>query len=132
MSKSNYLENALLALELGHSLWPVPPVHHIALFTSAPNDAGGGVEVSGPGYQRKAMNNDGTLWSAPASGESSNAVAVQFAEPAGDWGTVTHFAIYDANSGGNLLRWGPITTPRTIGAGFIPFFPVGAMRITED
>lgn len=132
MSKSNYLENKLLRHELGHEIWARPGNHYFALFTAAPNDAGGGTEVAGNGYQRKALPNDGTLWTDPVDGESQNAVGVEFVEPTDTWGTVTHFGIFDAASGGNLLRWGPLTTPRTIGAGFVPYFPAGQLVISED
>lgn len=132
MSKSDYLENALLSHELGHSIWSRPANHYFALFTTAPNDAGGGTEVAGNGYQRKQMPNDGTLWVDPSGGQSATAVGVQFAEPTGNWGTVTHFGIFDAASGGNLLRWGALVTPREITSGFVPFFPAGDLVITED
>lgn len=132
MSKSTYLENALLSHELGHSVWSRPANHYFALFTAAPNDAGGGTEVAGAGYQRKAMPNDGSLWTEPADGESENAVGVEFVEPSGNWGTVTHFGIFDASSGGNLLRYGALVTPRAISAGYIPYFPAGSLVITED
>lgn len=132
MSKSNYLENALLSHELGHSVWTRPANHYFALFTAAPSDGGGGTEISGGGYQRKQMANDGSLWSEPADGEAANAVGIEFTEPTGSWGTITHFGIFDAASGGNLLRWGALTTPRSISTGFVPFFPVGSLVITED
>lgn len=133
MSKSNYLENALLSHELGHNAYTRPATHYFALYTSAPDDAGGGTEVSGNAYQRKAMPNDGSLWSIPAGGQSRNAVAVQFVEPTGaGWGTITHFGIFDAASGGNLLRHGALTTPKSIPTGSTAFFPVGSLVISED
>lgn len=133
MSKSDYLENKLLAHELAHENFTPPTHHYFALFTSAPNDAGGGAEVSGNGYQRKAMVLDDTLWTTPAGGEAANAVALQFVEPTGlGWGTPTHFGIFDAASGGNLLRFGPITTPKVIGPGSIAYFPPGSLVISED
>jgi hypothetical protein len=132
MSKSNYLENTFLSHELGHSVWTRPANHFFALFTAAPSDAGGGTEVSGAGYQRKQMPNDGTLWTAPLAGSSLSAVGIEFVAPTGAWGTVTHWAIFDAASGGNLLRWGALTTPRVVAAGSIPYFPAGALQITED
>lgn len=132
MSKSNYLENALLSHELGLTTFTRPATHYFALFTAAPSDAGGGTECSGNGYARAAAANDGSLWGTPSGGSSSNALAVQFPEPTGSWGTVTHFAIFDAASGGNLLRWGALTTPRSVSVGYIPFFPVGSLTISED
>ncbi len=132
MSKSNYLENALLSHELGHSTFTRPATHYFALFTAAPNDAGGGTEISGSGYARASATNDGSLWSSPSGGSSANALPVQFPEPSGSWGTATHFGIFDAASGGNLLRWGALTTPRAFDSGFIPFFPAGSIVISED
>jgi hypothetical protein len=132
MSKSTDLEQKILKHETGHATWTRAATEYFALFTAAPNDDGGGTEVSGNGYQRKGMVNDGTLWTDPVAGTTDNAVGIEFTAPTGSWGTVTHWAKFDAASGGNMIRWGALTTPRLIAAGSIPYFPVGSIVISED
>jgi len=74
-----------------------PSAIYAALFTSPTQ------EVSGNGYARKAItfangNNRGT----------SNTAAVTFAAVGGGWGTVTHVALFDAATGGNMLWQGAL------------------------
>ena len=46
----------------------------------------------------------------------TNQQAVNFEESTNNWGTVTHFVIFDAAEAntGNLLMYGALTTPRTV------------------
>lgn len=131
MSKSNYLENAILGHELGVATYTPAATQYLALFSAAPNDAGGGTELSGSGYARKAVTLAGA-WAAPSGGQSSNANAISFNQASGDWLQATHFAIFDASSAGNMLRWGALTTPKTVLSGDIASFAAGAIVITED
>jgi len=133
--KSDYLEVALLNHLFGSVAYTVPGTYHFALFTSAPNDAGGGTEVntSGTGYARVAVTNNTTNFPTIISGSKSNGTAINFplCGPTA-WGTITAFGIYDASTAGNLLFWGDLTTPRSVLNGDTPRFAVGALVITED
>ena len=102
---SDYAENKLLNHMLGVSTFTMPTTVYLALFTSNPTDAGTGTEVTGNGYARKVI-----PFSTATTGTISNASEVAFATPTGAWGIVTHFGIYDALTGGNLLVHGPLTT----------------------
>ncbi len=74
-----------------------------ALMTATPSDTGGGTEVTGGSYARQAL----TMGS-PALGVITNSVAVNYtAMPAA---TVTHIAVYDALTAGNLLYYGALTS----------------------
>jgi hypothetical protein len=62
---------------------------------------------------------------------TTNANAITFAAPTANWGTVTHFGIYDATSAGNLLVWGALTASRVISNGdAAPSFAPGALSVT--
>ena len=141
---SNYLENKLIdALFRGVAYSP-PTTLYFALFTSSPTDAGTGTEVSGSGYVRMGVTantvnfantqDSGTANSSGTSGATKNNVAIAWSTaPAAAWGVVTHMAIYDAQTGGNLLWWGPLTNPKTINAGDpAPSFPINAFVLTLD
>lgn len=138
-SKSDFLEKELLDHVIGAATYTPPATLYFALFTSGPNDAGGGVEVStsGTGYARSAVTNNATNFPA-ATGSSpslkTNAVAVVFPAPVGsNWGTITHFAVFDAASAGNLLYWGALDASKVVNAGDAqPQFNPGSLSFTED
>ena len=55
MSFSNTFETTVLTWVFTTGSATRPTAWHIALYTSAPSDTGGGTEVSGGGYGRKAV-----------------------------------------------------------------------------
>lgn len=130
---SDYLEVEIRKHIFRTGSFTKPTVLAIALFTAAPSDSGGGTEVSGGSYARVARNPLDANWAGASStnGETSNVAAVVFPAPTANWGTVTHFAIFDATTAGNLLFHGALTTPRVINNGdAAPEFAAGTLQIT--
>lgn len=117
-------------------------VRAIALFTAAPGEAGGGTEVSGGAYARvdhaaSFSNWEGTgaevtaVDSAGTGGHTANNGTVTFPTPTANWGLVTHTAILDATSGGNMLIYGALTASKNINNGDpAPTFQDGAFEFT--
>jgi hypothetical protein len=103
-SKSNFLELELLDHVLGGSAYAAPGTLHVALFTAAPTDAGGGTEVTGGSYARVAVTNN--LTNFPSANPKVNGTAITFPLATADWGTIVAFGIFDASTSGNLLYWG--------------------------
>ena len=137
---SDYLENKLIDHLFRTATFAKPAALWIALLTGAPSDAGGGTEVAGGGYARVNLPPSDTNWratqggttgaSAGTTGTTANAVVVAFPAPSANWGTVSHFAIYDAPTGGNLLIWDALTAARPILAGDpAPTFNLDALSI---
>ena len=60
----------------------------------------------------------------------SNAVALEFGEATGSWGTITHFAIYDALTDGNMLGYGSLTSSRAVSDGNVIRFDANELDIT--
>lgn len=121
MSASDYLEGKLKDHVLRGLSYTPPTTLYLALYTSAPNDAGGGTEVSGGGYIRQAVTVSGTY---------SNSNIVQF--PNTGWaGTIVAIALFDASSGGNFLIWNTITST-AVASGEQPVFNVGTLSFTAD
>jgi hypothetical protein len=112
MAKTNTLSNSLLNLVLRSASYTAPTTIYVALFTAAPGPTGGGTEVSGTAYARVAA-----TFSAAASGATSNSADVTFATAGGSWGTVTHFALFDALTNGNMLFYGAMDVAKTVGTG---------------
>jgi hypothetical protein len=140
---SDYLENKIIDHQFRSGTWAKPTALYVALFTAAPSDIGGGTEVVGgaSGYARVNVPPLDTNWKATqggvvgassgSTGTTSNNVPVTYPAPTGNWGTVTHFGLFDAPTGGNLIIWDALTAPRTIINGDpAPSFPVDALQIT--
>lgn len=133
-SASDYLEGKIIDHLFRTASFTKPTVLAVALFTAAPTDAGGGTEVStsGTGYARQTLNPSDSNWAAPVSGNgvTSNSSAINFGTATASWGTVTHFGIYDATSGGNLLFWDALSASKTIGSSDSFQIPSGQLTIT--
>ena len=107
---SDHAENLLLNFLMTSGTATRPTAWYVALYTSAPNDAGGGTELSGSGYSRQSVA------FSTASG--------------GSWGTVTHMAIHAASSAGNLLWHGALSASKTIADGDSLEFAIGNIDLT--
>lgn len=130
-SLSDYAELALLEEITGKTAYAIPTVA-IALCTAAPTDASTGstiVEPSGSAYARKATSG---LWGTAASGAIANSSAITFTTATGSWGTITHFALCDATTAGNMLAWGALTTSKAVVSGDTVSFAIGDLDITLD
>ena len=117
---SNFLENELLdhVLRGSGGAYTAPTTLYLALFTSD-----GGLENNTSGSQTE-ISTSGSAYSRPtiafndaSSGSASNSATVTFSAATANWGTVTHVAIMDASSGGNVLFHGAVTTSKTIESG---------------
>ena len=126
---SDYLEKLLLDWSMTTGAATRPTAWFLALYTAAPSDAGGGTEVTGGGYARQAIAFDAA--STPG-GTTSNTAAVEFTATGAAYGTVTHIGIFDAETSGNLLWHGAMTTSRTIGDGDTLVFAAGDVELTLD
>lgn len=134
-SFSDFLELELLDHVFGGADYTRPATVYMALCTSAPTDASTGstlTEANYTGYARKAVTNNNTNFPAASSGSKSNGTAIVFDPCTGGSSTVTHFAIVDASSGGNVLGWGALTAQLAVSNGITPEFGVGALTITLD
>lgn len=112
-----------------------PDAIYVGLFTAAPSDSGGGTEVSGGSYARVQVTQDDASWAAPSGTPSStsNSAAVTFPAPTANWGTISHFGIFDASSGGNLIAWAALAASKTINNGdSSPSYAAGALVWAQD
>jgi len=129
-SFGNYLENEILDHIFGKGSY-TPPTIYVALSTADPlDDASGLSEPSGGSYARKST--AAADWNTAASGAIDNANDITFAQATASWGTITHFALMDAVSGGNLLAHGQLTASKAIGNGDTAKFVAGDLDVTLD
>lgn len=91
----------------------IPSAYYIGLSSTAPNVSGGNVTEpsnNSTGYARVKLESLST----PTGGVIKNGSAISFEESTSNWGTMTHYVVYDALTGGNLLFYGQLSKSRTI------------------
>jgi len=124
---SDYSEKLLLDWLMTNGSATRPTNWYVALYTAAPNDAGGGTEVSGNGYSRQSV----TFAAATSgAGTTANTNDVVFTAAGGSWGTITHIGIFDASTAGNLLWHGSLTASKTVADGDTLQFSTGNIDLT--
>ena len=116
---SDYLENKLLDHTLRNTAYTQPSNLYLGLFK---NDSGNAAtnleagtltdEVSGGSYARETV-----AFAAASSGSAATNATVTFTTATANWGTITHVAVMDASTSGNVLFWGAVTTSKTIESG---------------
>ena len=105
----------------------LPAVYYLGLSTTAPTANGTGVTepAKSLGYSRVALDSLG----APNNGIVQNDAIITFPESTGSWGVVTHYVIYDAEDGGNLLLADKLNASKTVDADTIMTFKVGGIKL---
>jgi hypothetical protein len=124
---SDYAEKAMLDWLLGGATPTRPTTRHLALFTAAPSDSGGGTEVSTGGYARQTIT---FAAAATPGGTCANDAVESFTASGANYGTVTHIGIFDAATSGNLLAHGAMTVSRTVNDGDTLNFAIGSVVLT--
>jgi hypothetical protein len=130
--KSNLQEDRVLNWLKGTAFAAAPGTLYLGLYTTAPDDTGGGVEVSGNAYARQAITFGAitNVANGPDSMASNADVLFPVATP-GACGTIVAVGLFDAVSAGNLIMWATITNV-TINASDQLKFPSGNVTATED
>jgi len=116
---SNYLENKVLDHVLTATSYTAPATRYVGLFTNTSGNAAANLEagtltdeVSGGAYARQTV-----TFAAASGGSSATNATVTFPAATANWGTITHVAVMDAETSGNVLFWGAVTTSKTIESG---------------
>lgn len=107
---------------------PIPSEMWIGLSSTAPNINGTNVTepAASAGYARVKLD----MMSEPATGVVTNESNIDFNESTASWGTVTHFVIFDAQNGGQLLQYGPLSTPRSVETATIMTIKQGYLNLS--
>ena len=125
---STYLENAIINLMRNVAFTQIPA--YVALFKSPVTDAeleAGTLtnEVSGGAYARQLAG-----LSAPSDGTSSNAADITFPTATANWGTVTHVALMDAATLGNVLMFSILDASKVVNSGDTFKINLGDLDVT--
>jgi len=104
---------------------------YVGLSTADPlDDASGLAEPTGNGYARVATS--ASDWNIASGGTIDNANTITFPEATGSWDTITHFALFDAATGGNMLAHGAVSQSRAINSGDTAKFDTGDLDVSLD
>lgn len=129
-SFANYWENEILDHLFGKGSY-TPPTIYVGLSTADPTDDGSGLsEPTGGSYAR--VQTSGTDWNTASGGALDNANDITFPEATGSWGTITHFALFDAATGGNMLAHGSLSASKAVTTGDTAKFAAGDLDVTLD
>ena len=114
-----------------------PPTLYLALSTNDPGEIG--FTIAEPGdtnYARQSMPNNTTNWAAAVDdsgvGTKTNLLDLTFPAAATGYGTISHWALFDALSGGNMIVYGTLTPNVGIGASEQLTIKAGSLKITCD
>jgi len=127
-SFADYWENEILDHLFGKGSY-TPPTIYVGLSTADPDDdASGLAEPSGNSYARTST--AGADWNVASGGTLDNANDITFPEASGSWGTITHFALFDAASAGNMLAHGTLSVSKSIDSGDTAKFAAGDLDVS--
>lgn len=107
-SLSNYAENRLLNHVFSSTQAGTANIY-LALFTVNPDDDDSGTEADYTGYDREII----TVGTSTSRRVTQDAL-VTFDQCTGGSNTITHWGIYDAITGGNLLAHGSLTSSKIV------------------
>ena len=142
-SLTDFAENRVVDSVIRGQALAAPTTWHVALYTTCPTDAGGGIEVTGGAYARVAVAASLVAWagtqgpgttvaSTGTGGLTSNNVAIAFPTPSAGWGTVVCWALVDAATAGNIWIYAALTVSRTILTGDGVSFAPGSATVQFD
>lgn len=128
---TTYFMNNIMGNVFGTQISPgLPSNFYLGLSTTLPTLAGTGYTepATANGYARVQISNLST----PSSGAVQNTSSLTFNAATGSWGVIPYYCIFDASTGGHLLMWGALATPKTVSAGDVLLFANGDLVITLE
>lgn len=125
---SDYARDQILAVIEGGSL-TAPSGLFLALSTSDPSSDGSTITEPSGNYARQSV----TL--AETANNSlgiivSNTGATVFGPASTNWGNVSHMALYDAVTGGNMIAYGPVAVQQNIVSGDAYAVSINSLALT--
>lgn len=128
---SNYLEEAILNYFFRNQSVAQAATIYLALYINDPTDADTGTEVSGGGYTRKPV-----TFGAPVQtgdkGVISNNAKIEFDIASTDWGSVSHWGLRTAATGGSLLCRGTFSRVENVQTGNRFTIEIGNLQVTME
>lgn len=111
---STFAANKVLNILFNGETYSIPNVY-MALFTDGTGLSTGQLtgELSGDNYGRVNITANGGF-TVPSEGTTRNAALLEFPTASENWGVVTHAAIVDAATEGNVIAYGELAEPQPV------------------
>ena len=127
---SDFLEVKILDHITGRTSYTKPSSVFLGLSTGDFTDTGSGsseLTIGTNGYARVEV-----AFDAAASGATSNTSAIDFPAATGNQGTLSHWALFDAASSGNMLIHGAFSASKTIETNDVLRIAAGDLDLTAS
>ena len=131
---SDYMEEAVLTGLLGGTAITLSSGKpYIGLLTTAPTDSSSGSECTGGAYARVQVGdtNQGDFV-VSTTGSATNSAEFRWADATDNWGDISHVALFDSATSGNILLYGNLTSSVSILQGDIFKIPASGFTIQMD
>ncbi len=134
MALTRHAESKILGLFYKGSQHVTLNKVYVGLYTTEITQEGEGVEVvtTDTGYKRQQVTFGDVTVDEEGYSVVSNTSVVDFGTATGDYGTVTHMGVFEAETGGNMLSYSECEKPKTILNGDSLRFSVGQLTIGLD
>jgi hypothetical protein len=124
MPFTSYTDNKLIDHLLGSGTYTKPASKYVALYVGDPAGSGTEISTSGTAYVRQS----GSF--SVSGGTATNSGNIEYPAATAAWGTITHVAIFDASTSGNMLVSAALSSAKTIGTGDVLRIPTGQLSVT--
>jgi hypothetical protein len=124
MPFTSYTDNKLIDHLLGSGTYTKPASKYVALYVGDPMGSGAEVSTSGTAYSRQS----GSF--TVSGGTATNSGNIEYAAATSTWGVITHVAIFDASTSGNMLVSAALSSSKTIGTGDVLRIPTSQLTVT--
>lgn len=136
MSFTQFLSQEFLNHLFTDPVFSPPAALHIGLSTTTPGEDGTNFTEQGASNGYVRISTVAGEWGPATNADpssKSNTTELTFPQATGDWLTgtdFTHFGIFDATTGGNLLAFGVLGVAKPVLDGDTAKFPIGDLDIT--
>jgi hypothetical protein len=131
MPKSNAMKTLMLNFFARNQSVAQPSQLYVALFSTNPTDANTGTEVSYEGYQRQAVVFGTPQLSAGVS-MIQNSAQISFGVVPTASGNAAYIGLTTAQTGGDLVYYGPLAATYPLNQGVQPIIPIGSLSVSES
>lgn len=130
MPKGNVSKQMVLNYLARNQAVTQPTQLYLALYSTNPTDGDVGTEASYVGYQRQAI----VFGSPQLSGGAAivqNSTLIQFGVVPSASGSIGYAGLRTAETGGDLIYYGPLAATYQLNQGVQPIVPIGSLSISE-
>lgn len=131
MPKGNVFKQVVVNMLTKNQVTSPPMQLYLALYSTNPTDADVGTEANYVGYMRQAV----VFGNASLSNGAAvvqNTTLIQFGVVPSSSGSIAYAALRSAETGGELVYYGPLAATYQLNQGVQPMVPIGSLSVSES